>query len=156
MELKPSNKIAFDRELSKGDWKEILKGAKSVTYNVSDVIIQQGTTTNKIYVVNQGRCRFERCMNGSDLTILAYIPQESLFGEISFIAKCNEPVSVIVDTPDTSISILESYFLNVLFKANETIAGRFFHYLAYLAWKRWSQFEINSDTWIMTKKQPKD
>lgn len=53
-----------------------------------------------------------------------------VFGEISFLEGARTTASVIAETDDTEVLIIEGGVLKVLFVRQPALAGRFFCYLA--------------------------
>ena len=60
--------------------------------------------------------------------------QGETFGEISFLNpnKKGDAASVIADTEEVELVIIEGYYINALFNLNVKFAGRFYKYLSYL------------------------
>eukprot|EP01125_Pyxidicula_operculata_P010372 TRINITY_DN3419_c1_g2_i3.p1 TRINITY_DN3419_c1_g2~~TRINITY_DN3419_c1_g2_i3.p1 ORF type:complete len:825 (+),score=329.87 TRINITY_DN3419_c1_g2_i3:3779-6253(+) len=115
------------------EWELIIKGAKLQKFKKGDYVIKEGEKSRQMYEIASGLCRIEK--KGMD-HILGYIgPEDRTFGEISFLEMGNATASVIADV-DTSIYIIEAYFLNILFQHQPELPGRFFNYLASVLAKR--------------------
>lgn len=128
---------------SPSDWDVILKGARTVTYQKDDVIMKDGERVRRIYQLLNGECRFEKVIDGQT-KVLGYLGNDGsdhLFGEISFLEGGKASASVVCDKDNTQISIIEGYFLEVLFQYTPELSGRFYHYLAHILSKRLKQRE---------------
>jgi len=90
-----------------------------------------------LFQIREGKCRIEKEIDDGTSIILGTIPQEyksgskdDIFGEISFLEGGKATASVISDSDDTTILIIEGYYLNILFEYNPDLPGRFYHYVA--------------------------
>jgi len=92
-----------------------------------------------IFQVSKGSCRIEK-KEASKLQILGKI-ERSIFGEISFLEGGVASASVIADVDNTTVHIIEGYFLNILFQYHSELAGRFFNYICNVLSKRLSERE---------------
>jgi len=114
------------------DWEQLLHGAKTVTVPKNTAIITQGEVYQRIYQINRGVCRIELQKEGNTI-VLGSMIQDETFGEISFLNQGKgASASVIADQDETSLTIVEGYYINALFNVNPAFAGRFFRYLAVL------------------------
>jgi len=58
------------------------------------------------------------------------------FGEVSFLLSGGASASVIADSANVEVYILEGYYINILFGIQPELAGRFYKYLAYTLQRR--------------------
>uniref|UniRef100_A0A6B2L195 Cyclic nucleotide-binding domain-containing protein n=1 Tax=Arcella intermedia TaxID=1963864 RepID=A0A6B2L195_9EUKA len=120
--------VKMDDEL----WEQISKGMRSITYKKGDLIIIAGDENpRRIYILLKGSCRIEKETEGRKQKVTTDILQAQfqLFGEICFfLGGPNE--TVIADENNTSIGIIEAYYLTVLFETFPPLAGRFYYYMS--------------------------
>jgi len=146
----------FEPILNKRDWELILQGAKVVSYKKGDFIIKQGEDQHqRIFHIINGTCRIEKkCPKKKPLPVnketnttskswpnieqneeyetivLGTMRDTETFGEISFLEGAPASASVIADSDNVTCYIIEGTFINILFVAYPSLAGRFYHYLA--------------------------
>jgi hypothetical protein len=125
------------------DWKIILQGTTRRTYQRGDVIIRQATEQNQIYQLLFGTCHIERKVilnqeikiatprQGKEITLnLGTIGPPQTTGEVSLLIGTKASASVIADSNEVEVLILERNFINIMFVRYPDMAGRFYHYLA--------------------------
>ena len=129
--------------LTEEDRALILKGAKCVTYQKDDAVINQGDQFQRIFQLSRGGCRIEKMDDTGQRAVLGrMVPDDgAVFGEISFLEGGAASASVIADENDTQVFVIEGYFLNVLFEKYPSMGGRFYHFLAQMLSKRLKQRE---------------
>jgi hypothetical protein len=88
----------------------------------------ENTTNTSSANVNQ-REEFETIVLGT-------MRDTETFGEISFLEGAPASASVIADSESVTCYIIEGTFINVLFVAYPSLAGRFYHYLASILARR--------------------
>jgi len=126
--------------LTAEDWKLILGGAKRLTARKETVLINQGTTFQRIFQVIRGTCRIERrAKDCTSPTVVASITDNEIFGEISFVQKKGATASVIVDSDETEVFIIEGYYMNRLLQLRPELASRFLHYICSVLQRRLNQ-----------------
>eukprot|EP01124_Arcella_intermedia_P005670 TRINITY_DN13354_c0_g2_i1.p1 TRINITY_DN13354_c0_g2~~TRINITY_DN13354_c0_g2_i1.p1 ORF type:complete len:1073 (+),score=274.40 TRINITY_DN13354_c0_g2_i1:427-3219(+) len=114
------------------DWQLILKGSRTVHYQKDEVIIKEGKKYRQLYQLTKGVCRIEKEGINKPLDLISYSshhPEDSIFGEISFLEDGPATASVIADE-NVQIHIIEGYFLNILFQHYPPLCVRFYHYIA--------------------------
>lgn len=111
--------------LNKEDWDMLLQGAKLQSYPKDTVIVQEGDNFQRIYQIVEGVCRIEK--GGKRL---GQMVSGQTFGEISFLLSGGASASVIAESENVEVYILEGYFINILFGRKPELAGRFYKYLA--------------------------
>jgi CRP-like cAMP-binding protein len=109
--------------LSKEDWGFLLQGAKTVTYENNQRIVSEGETFQRIYQIVKGTCRIEKSSHNRPLGTMG---AGQTFGEVSFLLSGGASASVIVDSDQVEVTVLEGYFINILFGMKPDIAGRFY------------------------------
>jgi len=112
--------------LGQKDWDAILNGAKLVSYEKDQVIIQEGDQHQRIFQIARGSCRIVK--NNS---ILGTMQAPDSFGEISFLKGGAGTASVIADE-DSEMYVINGAYLNILFVRQPDLAGRFFHHMSCL------------------------
>jgi len=120
--------------LSKEDWEFLLQGAKTEDFKMNEVIVSEGEDVQRIYQIIEGTCRIEK---GTDQPkVLGKMDPGSTFGEISFLLSGGASASVLADSDNVQVYIMEGYFINILFSMKAEMAGRFYKYLATLLQRR--------------------
>lgn len=131
---------------SAADWNLILKGARTTTFKKDDIVMKEGEATTRVFQLVAGECRFEKMFEGESrilgkMSLSEGSGADNLFGEISFLEGGKASASVVCNKDDTSIAIIEDYWLDVIFQYYPEIAGKFYHYLANVLSKRLKQRE---------------
>ena len=118
--------------LTDSDWGLILDGAKRITYKDGEYIIKAGESYQRVYHLTKGTCDVYIDRNGEQVNINT-MPQGATFGEMSFInqTKDNEykASASVVAKGEAEVSIIEGYFVNLLFQMEEGLEARFFQFL---------------------------
>lgn len=128
------------------DWTLILKGARTTTFKKDDMVMKEGEATTRVFQLVAGECRFEKVFEGESrvlgkMSLSEGSSTDNMFGEISFLEGGKASASVVCNKDDTSIAIIEDYWLDVVFSYYPEIAGKFYHYLANVLSKRLKQRE---------------
>jgi len=140
---KNKNKIKYSDLLpSKEDWTLILKGSRIIEFKKGDIVIEEGTHIQQLFQIVRGTCSIVK--KGISRILGRISSDDGIFGEISFIEGDRASASVIA-AEDTSIQVIEAYFLCVLFAHYPDIAGRFYHYLSSVLSKRVIEREIKAE-----------
>jgi len=149
------------------DWRLILdNGTITAKYSKDEHVITEGDVTKRIYQISKGSCRIVKTREDDTTIEIAKIHSgesvDSIFGEISFIGGGNKAASAsVIADEDTTIYIIEPYFLNILFQYNPSLCGRFYYFLSKVLCKRLSKrqaIELNlaqSTTDLKIKKKDK-
>jgi len=132
------------------DWKVILQGATRRSFNKGDIIIEEGSKSQKIYHITFGTCRIEKKAPYSKKReayakklqsvevkpkkglpqILGRIGPPQTLGEISLLLGGSATASVIADSEEVEVLDVEKGFIDVMFVRYPDMAGKFYHYLA--------------------------
>eukprot|EP01102_Stenamoeba_stenopodia_P015874 TRINITY_DN5483_c0_g1_i3.p1 TRINITY_DN5483_c0_g1~~TRINITY_DN5483_c0_g1_i3.p1 ORF type:complete len:1451 (+),score=359.94 TRINITY_DN5483_c0_g1_i3:282-4634(+) len=109
------------------DWELLLNHSETKHYQKGEVILHYGTTVQAVYQVVYGKARVE----GPTGSCLGYFtPDDGIFGEMSWIGKHPVSASVIADSDNIELSILDGAVLQKLFAADEALKARFYCYIA--------------------------
>jgi CRP-like cAMP-binding protein len=111
--------------LTQSNWDLLLQGAKIQKYKKENAIIREGENFQRIYQMISGQCRIEK---GNKCLGVMYAGQ--MFGEISFLVSGGATASVIADSDEVEIYVLEGYYINILFAMRPELAGKFYKHLA--------------------------
>jgi CRP-like cAMP-binding protein len=138
----------YEPILTRRDWEAILLGSQIVNFKKDEaVVVEQVTQHQRLYYILSGTCRIEKAVDAtsdehktkkrSDLIssrtgklLLGHMYESETFGEISFLFGGRASASVIADSDEVKLYIIEGRFLDVLFVKYPSLAGRFFHYLS--------------------------
>jgi len=134
--------------LTSSDWDLILRGAKRVTFKKNDVIISEGSDFQRIFQVVRGSCRIEKtllCSSQSRLSVVGTLGSSEILGEISFFQKSGATASVIADTDEVELCIIEGYYVKRLMQMRSELAGRFLHYVCSVIQRRLIQQDRYED-----------
>jgi CRP-like cAMP-binding protein len=104
--------------LTATDWDLMLNGAKKVVYKDGEFIIRSGDSYQKIYHIIRGNCIVEVERDGQ-MIVINRMQENTTFGEMSFIKQTEDneykASANVVAVDEVEISIIEGYFLNILF-----------------------------------------
>jgi CRP-like cAMP-binding protein len=118
--------------LTATDWDLMLNGAKKVVFKDGEFIIRSGDSYQKIYHIIRGNCIVEVERDGQ-MIVINRMQENTTFGEMSFIKQTEDneykASASVVAVEEVEISIIEGYFLNILFDMHPGLEVRFFEYL---------------------------
>lgn len=104
------NSIPFFKPLSGEEIKEIITDIRFVKYRQEEVIIDQGSEGEEIYIILTGSCTvLYRLIDSKEVKRkVTFIPmaklgRKAVFGEISTVAQMPRTARVVADGDDTSI-----------------------------------------------------
>jgi len=129
-----------DEGLTTEDRAALLEGAKVQRFFQGQEIIAEGADFQRVYQIDKGTCRIVRGQ-----TVLGYLEAGQFFGEVSFLLSGGATAAVVADTEEVELSILEGYFINILFGIRPEMAGRFYKHLANVLQRRIREREDELD-----------
>uniref|UniRef100_A0A6B2L0J8 Cyclic nucleotide-binding domain-containing protein n=1 Tax=Arcella intermedia TaxID=1963864 RepID=A0A6B2L0J8_9EUKA len=147
------------------DWKAILQGTARKSFSRGEVIISEGENQSNIYHITFGTCKVRKQIttsqpslkpkkdwmprrlnsgqvktesreNSTQFKILGTIGAPQTLGEISLLLNTKATASVIADSDQVEVLVLEKNFMNIMFVRYPDMAGRFYHYLASILARR--------------------
>ncbi len=126
--------------LTPTDWELMLNGAKKVIFKDGEFIIRAGESYQKIYHIVRGNCIVEVERDGQ-MVIINRMNENTTFGEMSFIKQTEDndgykASASVIAVDEVEISIIEGYFLNILFDMHPGLEVRFFEYLCHVLAQR--------------------
>ena len=122
------------------DWKVILQGNKSKSYEPETTILLEGAPyKQRLFQVVSGSCRVEKKIK-SNSVVVATIKEGEIFGELSFLTQGASAGSVITNEK-TEVLKLEGYFLNIIFQRHLDLGPKFYRFLGETISSRLSQKE---------------
>eukprot|EP01125_Pyxidicula_operculata_P006043 TRINITY_DN2111_c0_g1_i1.p1 TRINITY_DN2111_c0_g1~~TRINITY_DN2111_c0_g1_i1.p1 ORF type:complete len:1230 (-),score=380.39 TRINITY_DN2111_c0_g1_i1:146-3835(-) len=140
-------------EPSTADWNNILEGTRKVRYNKDEAIIRQGESKKpRLFQIEKGTCRIEKEIDGN-VIVVGTIGEQSITGEISFLEGSGATASVISNTDDTTVLVIEGFFLDVLFEYFPGLSGRFYHFIATVLSTRLKAREMEAAGLSIERKQ---
>jgi len=120
----------FD-SLTKDDWQKLLQGAKLASVKKEEILISEGARSEKLLFIATGRCRVEKLRPEDDGRILlGIIHEKETLGDISFLQNSRATASVIAETDDMKVYIVEGAHIHLLFRSVAGFSARFYRYLA--------------------------
>ena len=121
--------------LSQEDWTVLLTGSVqkvfffSQSYKEGDVVVRSGEKSSVIYQIIIGKCNIiKKTLNQPD-EIVAVLAKGEIIGEISYILQAQTTAEVVAAC-DTEVCVIERNKLEIIFKRNPSLAGKFYHYLS--------------------------
>lgn len=114
--------------LTSGDWELILRGAKRIAFRKDAVIVSEGSTMQRIFQVVKGHCRIEKQTKGEPL-VLGTIGSSEIFGEIGFVLCKPASASVVAESDEVELYVIEGYYLGRLMQMRMELLARFLHYI---------------------------
>jgi len=132
------------------DWKTILTDTQEQIYKKDTLLLEQGTSPNKLFQVIRGSCRVQTKVPSISVfesdqpepTLLGYIYASETFGEINFLLGGTAIASVYADEDNTSICAVDGHWLRVLFVKKPLLASKFFLYLSKIVLDRAKKREL--------------
>jgi len=117
-------------------WDEILEGSSVHTFQKGEVIVKQGDFTNgRLYHISHGKCQ-DRTTFPDGSTASWELDEGKIFGEVSFLLGEKASSDIIANEDNTTITVIEAYFINILFQHRPEIAGRFYFQLGQVLYRR--------------------
>lgn len=131
----------------KRDWTFLMQTAKTVSLEKDEVVIREQHRVQKIFQLVSGKLRVEKQVPSNapgeqykDLLLGTIEPGDS-FGEISFLDQGLASASVIVQSSQCQLFVLEKHVLDLICFLDITFALKFYKYLAVELSKRLRQRE---------------
>src|SRR5690349_15617365 len=103
--------------------------ATSREYAADAIVLEEGTRRHGLFIVRHGAVRVSP--RSAPATIVAYLEEGELFGEMSFLENAVASADVIADVP-CRIDVVERDAVYALLAGRPGFAGRFFQSLATL------------------------
>eukprot|EP01125_Pyxidicula_operculata_P010461 TRINITY_DN3439_c0_g1_i2.p1 TRINITY_DN3439_c0_g1~~TRINITY_DN3439_c0_g1_i2.p1 ORF type:complete len:1102 (+),score=270.77 TRINITY_DN3439_c0_g1_i2:21-3326(+) len=101
--------------LDEKDWSLILAACVTVNFKAGTSIVSEGVKMGlKLFQIQSGSCNIQKNVNKTP-TVIATLGTKDSFGEIEFFNDSVPQVSLVA-VEDTTINIIEGYYLNVLFQ----------------------------------------
>jgi len=121
-----------DRELENPNkfWEEFISGSESTTYKSGAVIASENDITQgRLYYITSGKCYLESKSRPSVI-----VSEDTTFGQVDFLLglSTHHPrylSTAVAAVDDTAVTLIEPYFLNILFQYHPQYAGSFFFLL---------------------------
>lgn len=121
------------------DWALLLdkksRGFEIVTFKKNEYIVREGQKHHRIYQLFSGSCRVEKLLENHETKLLTTLypkpaPDAEVFGELTFIDSKNQraTASVVADSDETVITILEGWFINALMVDYPLLGGKIYRY----------------------------
>jgi CRP-like cAMP-binding protein len=128
-ELRPRTVEAAFMYLTPDDRAALVAAAASREYAADEIVLEEGTRRHGLFIIRQGAVRVSP--RSAPAKIVAYLEEDELFGEMSFLDNAGASTDVIADVP-CHIDIVERDAIYELLAARPGFAGRFFQSLATL------------------------
>ena len=120
-------------KLTDGERKFLLDCAKRQHYLDGEIILEEGSQSEAIYILAEGGVRVERQgMTPRDSAMpveIARLERGEVFGEMSFVDKSGASASVVADGAVDCLCI-DGATIHTCIQYDPTFAGRFYHSLA--------------------------
>src|SRR5262245_47161633 len=86
------------RHLNESECRQLAEIAKDRTFEPGQKVLEQGTTSQHLWIVLEGKCQVMR-KSATDELELANLEPYSLFGEMSFFSPAPHSATVVAKTP---------------------------------------------------------
>jgi CRP-like cAMP-binding protein len=113
------------------DWAALTQGAKRVVVKAGEAVMKEGESYQRMYQIVRGVIRVEKKI-GEEVKLLGTLRASETFGELSFLAGSAATATCRADSEEVELTIMEGYYLNMLFQIRPEIAGRFYKFLSML------------------------
>ena len=104
--LKLMSSIVLFRELEREDLAELLRGASKATFAPGDMVFEEGSSGNSMYVVVQGKFEVFKQVDKSEAHVAFVLPGEH-FGEMALIANRHRMASVRAAEKSVALRLTE-------------------------------------------------
>lgn len=127
-----------EKNLRDCDWDILLEASKPILYDPNTIIIRQDEEQKqRIYYIGSGSCRVEKELDNGQIVQVETLQAGSIFGETSFLNGVgSKACSTIIAEEETFITIIDGFFLDILFDYIPGLCSRFYFYLASDIFKR--------------------
>lgn len=119
----------------------LLDAAPSRIFDVGNVVVEQNTTLQEMFVIQRGSVGVERD-NGSQSVDLAILGKGEFFGEISFVDGAPTSATVIARQP-TEVKVLTPDLIAKMDETDPTFGSRFYRSLASILAERLRKTSLN-------------
>mmetsp|Transcript_34909 Transcript_34909/g.87853 ORF Transcript_34909/g.87853 Transcript_34909/m.87853 type:complete len:853 (-) Transcript_34909:259-2817(-) len=117
--------------LTPSDWNLLVGGAKLLSLKRNEVLIAEGTESQRLFYIAHGHCRVEITRPEDDSkVVVGTISAKETLGDISFLQNSTATASVIAEVDDMSVYCIEGTHIHGLMDSVPGFAGRFYKYLA--------------------------
>ncbi len=117
------------------DWAVLTQGAKKVVVKRDEAVMKEGESYQRMYQIVRGVIRVEKKIN-DETKMLGRLRASETFGELSFLVGSAATATCLADSEEVELTIMEGYYLNMLFQIRPEIAGRFYKFLSMLVTAR--------------------
>ena len=135
--------------LTENDWKVLLDNARQMSYQKGETILQEGSQTRAIFLLERGYASIESSSQGQGIHLNQIGPGE-IFGEVSFLEDQGASASVIAEE-DAEIKIIDGSQLQSLLSSVPGLATRFYQSVALTLAQRLRRL---SDRFAASQSQP--
>jgi len=120
-----------DMELSPADWDLFLAGAKQRRFLQGERVLEEGQPTAALFQILAGELRVELSLKGQPAAVVVgHRTAGDMFGETSLLKAGKATASIVTDSDEAIVMILEASYLDKLFEQHPHLPGRFFAFLA--------------------------
>ncbi len=121
--------------LTANDWVLIQAKATRRLFQLGEVIIHEGDSSNNLYIIRSGEASVELAATNSR-TVLATLGPEDICGEIAFLEKGKATAAVVAKDDKVETDVISAKELRDLFDTFPGLASRFYQSLATLLAER--------------------
>lgn len=114
--------------LTKEDLSLLVEKADRVAFRKDELILEEGSRRQAIFIVREGTVRIERTHSGKSVAYVRLGPGE-IFGEMSFVENQGASASVVADT-DMDVDVVQGHHVNALLASVPGFGTRFYQSLA--------------------------
>eukprot|EP00299_Pterocystis_sp_00344_P012827 c6214_g1_i2.p1 GENE.c6214_g1_i2~~c6214_g1_i2.p1 ORF type:complete len:1169 (+),score=268.13 c6214_g1_i2:294-3509(+) len=119
--------------MNEKDWEAFKEGATVKEFQAGEVVLAEGTPTGSMYQIARGSCKIiKQSGPGDAVTVIRKCTQGEIIGEISFIEGGATSASVVADSNDVVVYVMNRDFVERALINNPGLTGRFYKFLAVL------------------------
>jgi CRP/FNR family cyclic AMP-dependent transcriptional regulator len=119
----------------------LLASAPKRVFDVGDIVLEQNTTLQEIFVIDRGSVCVERD-NGGQAIELAILALGEFFGEVSFVDGSPTSARVVAREP-TEVRVLTPDLITKMDETDPTFGSRFYRSLAAILADRLRKTSLN-------------
>jgi CRP-like cAMP-binding protein len=130
-----TNKLQF---LTENDWVLLRSKAEELTFRLGEVIVQEGSVGDAIYVIRSGSASVELAVGKRDIKI-ANLGPDDICGDMAFLERGQSTATVIAKDEIVEVDRLLAADLREMFDAFPGLGLRFYQSLAVVLARRLRQ-----------------
>eukprot|EP01103_Thecamoeba_quadrilineata_P003374 TRINITY_DN13163_c0_g1_i1.p1 TRINITY_DN13163_c0_g1~~TRINITY_DN13163_c0_g1_i1.p1 ORF type:complete len:836 (+),score=191.19 TRINITY_DN13163_c0_g1_i1:20-2527(+) len=132
------------KPLGEKDWEILLTNSASKTYDLNQVVFDEGDENYHLFRIAQGRFRVEK----GGRFIIELLPP-AMFGEMSFLGRFNTSAAIISNENLSVVQMIEYSIVKSVFKLNPELYKTFYWTMAFKLAVKLAELEKKSDVKLL-------